>query len=394
MADFSAPKIPPVLIAVDKFKGSLSGVELSEAISVGLKRVLGDSFNLAVCPIADGGDGTVDAALSAGFDEVKVPVIGPLGEEVLARFAFNYSSSVAVIEIAEACGLRLIPTSRLDTWNATSFGVGELILAALDRGAQEIILGLGGSATTDAGAGMLQTLGAQILDDDGASLTPGGGALAEVGSVDVSTLDQRLSNVRMTIASDVTNPLLGVEGAVVVYGPQKGATYEQIPMLEQGIKRFAYLLELALNVSRETFSSKPGAGAAGGLGFAALALGAEMHSGVEICFDFTGFYQALEKADIVITGEGKLDSQTLQGKGPAGVARAAHSKQKRTFAICGANDLTPAQTEAAGFEQVFAVLDLEENGQRVTLQQSLNNPRHYVERLGEELARYLADNQF
>lgn len=384
MTDF-----PRVLIAVDKFKGSLSGVELSDAIARGMKNVLGSEFTPAMCPIADGGDGTVDTALIAGFREISLPVAGPLGESVSARFAFEDSSSTAVIEVAEACGLWRLNPGELDTWNASSYGVGELILAALDLGAQRIVVGLGGSATSDAGAGMLQALGVKMLDEAGRELSRGGGNLRRIGAVDISGLDQRIGTVDFTVACDVMNPLLGEHGAAAIYAPQKGASPEQVSLLEDGMEQFSNLLELNLGVSRETFSSREGAGAAGGLGFACLALGAEMRPGTDICFELTGFYDALNRADVVITGEGKLDKQTLQGKGPAGVSLAAQGLNMRTFAICGVNELTPEQAEEAGFERVFAVLDLEEKGQKVTLKKSLDNPRPYVEQLGEELAGYL-----
>lgn len=375
---------PRILIAVDKFKGSLTGAELSQSIAMGMKRVLGDEFEPIICPIADGGDGTVEAAVAAGYQQVEATVAGPFSEPVNAHFAFDESTSTAVIEVAEACGLWRINSAALDTWNATSYGVGELILAALDLGATHIVVGLGGSATTDAGAGMLQALGVKILDKTGGILSRGGGALLQVGSVDFSERDSRLSSVELTVACDVVNPLLGSKGAATVFGPQKGATEDQIPLLDQGIERFSNLLELSLGVSRETLSKQDGAGAAGGLGFACLALGGRMRPGIELCFELTGFDQALSQTDVVVTGEGKLDTQTLEGKGPAGVARATRAQGKRTFAICGENQLPQNQSEAAGFEKVFAVLD-----QDVTVEESLANPRPYVEKLGEELAGYL-----
>lgn len=374
-----------ILIAVDKFKGSLTGAELSSAIATGLRKSMGESCNPVLCPIADGGDGTVDAALNAGYQEVSTSVCGPLGERVRARFAYDLSTATAVIEVAEACGLWRVPAGELNTWDATSFGVGELMLSALKQGARNIVLGLGGSATTDGGAGMLQALGAQILDAQGNPVVHGGGALGDVETVDLSTLDSRLGTVNFLVASDVRNPLLGHDGAAAVYGPQKGASTEQVKMLDTHLKQFSNLLELNLNVSRETFSAKPGAGAAGGLGFACLALGATMRPGVELCFELTGFFQQLENADVVITGEGKLDRQTLQGKGPAGVASAACARNKPVFAVCGSNELSEREAQEAGFAQVFAVLDL-----GVSLEESLANPVPYVESLGRKVGDVLA----
>ncbi len=375
---------PKVLIAVDKFKGSLSGVELSEAIAAGMRRQLGEGFQPRICPIADGGDGTVDAALAAGFDEITTEVTGPLGEPVQARFAYETSTRTAVIEVAEACGLWRLDPDQLDTWNATTFGVGELILAALDSGARSIALGLGGSATTDAGAGMLSALGAVIEDDAGARLIHGGGALLGAASVDVSGLDSRLADIELTVACDVTNPLCGDRGAAAVYGPQKGASPEQVAQLDRALKQFSNLLELSLNVSRGTFANQQGAGAAGGLGFAALALGGHMRPGIDLCFELTGFNQALKGAEVVITGEGKLDEQTLSGKGPAGVAVAGQKEGAVVYAICGSRELTAEQAQEAGFSRTYAVLDL-----GVSLEESLANPRPYVEKLGQQLAQDL-----
>lgn len=404
-----------ILIAVDKFKGSLSGAELTDAIAEGLRAELGTDAEILTCPIADGGDGTVDAAISAGFTERTVEVAGPFGDPVTARYALS-DAGVAVLEVAEACGLWRAEKVGLDTWNATSFGVGEMITDALDAGAREIVLGLGGSATTDAGAGMLSALGFKILDVAGAMVAPGGGGLQSVASVDVSGVDPRLADVVFTVASDVNNPLCGDNGAAAVYGPQKGATEEQVPLLDEALGAFAELVEAELaariskkdvitensdaekqpgdDVSRETSSLElaktPGAGAAGGLGFAALVLGkfaqkTELRPGVDIAFELTGFDEKLPDADIVITGEGKLDSQTLSGKGPAGVAHAAHQQGKTVYMICGANTLTPEQLKDNGIAGVYAVLDT-----GVSLEESLANPRPHVVQLARELGKEVA----
>lgn len=307
----SMSNFPSVLIAVDKFKGSLGGVELSQAIERGMRRELGEGFSARMCPIADGSDGTVDAAL-AGFTEIQREVTGPLSESVPARYAFETGSRTAVVEVAEACGLWRLAEAELDPMNATTFGVGELILDALDRGAQHLVVGLGGSATTDDGAGILQALGAKLYTsvdsnshDDAVAreILHGGAALQDVVRVDLSEIDIRLKDLDVTVACDVRNPLLGVHGAAAVYGPQKGASEEQVLILDKALAHFAELVENA-SVSRETYSSLPGAGAAGGLGFACFVMGAKMRPGVEVCFELTGFHEALDGADVVITGEG------------------------------------------------------------------------------------------
>lgn len=380
-----------ILIAVDKFKGSLSGVELSDAIAQGLKEELGDSAEIISCPIADGGDGTVAAAVAAGFTEHRVVATDSFGEKVMARYALS-AGGVAVLEVAEACGLWRAEKTGLDTWNASSFGVGEMIRDALECGAQEIILGLGGSATTDAGAGMLAALGGVFLDADGAPLAPGGGGLGAVASVDLSGLDSRLGRVHFTVASDVNNPLTGTNGAAAIYGPQKGATSEQVPLLDAALGKFAELVEAKLGVAN-SLSATSGAGAAGGLGFAALVLGqlaqkTTMRPGVDIVFELTGFNRELDRAEIVITGEGKLDQQTLSGKGPAGVAHAAGAQQTPVFMVCGANTLSDQELTGHHIAGVYAVLDT-----GVSLQESLANPRPHVVHIAKKLAQDLRHRQ-
>lgn len=378
-----------VLIAVDKFKGSLSGVELSQELLAGITRQIGENSHLhtLICPIADGGDGTVDAAIAAGYTEVTCPATASLpgvgeGGTVLARYALDSSTGTAVIEIAEAAGLWRLDPDQLDTWRATSYGAGEIILHALDAGATRLVIGVGGSATTDGGAGMLRALGASFTDASGQELAPGGGALADLAAVDVSGLDSRLAATEIIVACDVTNPLTGGNGAAAVYGPQKGATEEQVQLLDANLQKLADMVEGALNVSRGTYAEAPGAGAAGGLGFACLAaLGATMRPGVDIAFELTGFNEKLPGADLVITGEGKLDTQTLQGKGPVGVVAAAREAHIPVVAICGANELDESAWRGAGFAAAYSVL-----GTGVTLQESLANPRPYVRALGEQVA--------
>lgn len=373
-----------VLIAVDKFKGSLTARELSDAIVSGMRQELGQDFNPKICPIADGGEGTVEAALAAGYEEHSCQVRGPLGETVRARFAFKADQKIAVIESAQACGMWQLQDQKLDIWRASSYGVGQLVAAALDRAAQKIIIGLGGSASSDAGAGMLQALGCHLYDSQGKELKAGAGYLNRAVSVDFSQLEPALKSVDLVAACDVTNPLYGPEGAVFVYGPQKGAKAEQLPLLDGGLKNFSQLLEAELAVKDGYYASQAGAGAAGGLGFACLALGAAIRSGVELCFDLTGFRQALAKSRVVITGEGKLDRQTLAGKGPAGVALAAHKTGAKVYAVCGLNQLTQQEWKQAGFSGIYAVV-----GREVSLQESLARAHQHVQQLSRRLAQDL-----
>lgn len=368
-----------VLIAVDKFKGTLTGAELTEAILTGMRRVLSEKFTPRISPIADGGDGTIDAALAAGFTQMQVRVLGPVQMPVNARYALR--GTTAVIEVAEACGLRLM--EKLDARGATTYGVGELILHAIEQGAQEIIIGLGGSATTDAGAGMLSALGVSFEGAQNPHALHGGAALANVRAINLDGLDPRINDVSFIMASDVTNPLTGAQGAAAIYGPQKGATSKDVQELDKNLSRIAQIIEKEIDTEPGKYAQAAGAGAAGGLGFACLSvLRATMRPGIDVAFELTGFYEALDGASLVITGEGQLDSQTLQGKGPAGVASATRAQGARVIAICGGNDLAEAQWKQAGFDAVYSVL-----GAGVSLEESLANPRPHVEALAESIAQ-------
>ncbi|MEU5608898.1 glycerate kinase [Streptomyces sparsogenes] len=340
-----------VLIAADKFKGSLTAAQVAERLTAGLRRAAPHA-SVASVPVADGGDGTVDAAVAAGFERREVRVTGPLGEPVSAAYALR--DGAAVVETAEASGLRHLPEGVFAPLTATSYGTGEVLRAALDAGARAIALGVGGSATTDGGAGMLAALGARFLDASGAPVGPGGAALARLARADLSGLDARLAEVDLVLASDVDNPLLGPEGAAAVYGPQKGASPQEVAVLEAALRHYARICG-ALGAAGE-----PGAGAAGGLGFAALtALRARFRPGVEVMLDMLGFDAALAEADLVITGEGSLDPQTLHGKAPLGVAARARARGLPVLAVCGRLSLDPGSLQAAGIHRAYALTDLE-----------------------------------
>jgi glycerate kinase len=347
----STGRVSRVLVAADKFKGSLTAVEVGEHVAAGLRTVLPD-LAVEALPVADGGDGTVDAAVAAGFERRTVTVTGPLGEPVEAAFALR--GDTAVVEMAEASGLRHLPPSVFAPLTATTYGTGELLRAALDAGARTIVLGVGGSATTDGGAGMLSALGARLLDADGVPVAPGGGALAALAAADLSGLDPRLAGAVVVLASDVDNPLTGPKGAAAVYGPQKGATPQDVAALDAALTRYAEVLG-------DTEAARaPGAGAAGGIGYGALVgLGAAFRPGIEVLLDVLGFAAALDRADLVITGEGSLDEQTLHGKAPVGVAAASRSRGIPVLAVCGRLALSKAQLAAAGIGGAYALADLE-----------------------------------
>ncbi len=345
-----------VLIAADKFKGSLTAVQVAERVTAGLRRVVPD-VEVEALPVADGGDGTVDAAVAAGFERREVRVAGPLGDEVTAAFALR--GDTAVVEMAEASGLQRLPAGVFAPLTASTYGSGELLRAALDAGARTIVFGVGGSATTDGGAGMLAALGARFLDADGEPVGPGGGGLAEVASADLSGLDPRLSSVDLVLASDVDNPLTGPKGAPAVYGPQKGASPDDVAALDAALVHFAKVLEGAVGAAAASHAVAPGAGAAGGIGYGALLIGARFRAGIEVMLDVLGFAPALERAELVITGEGSLDEQTLHGKAPAGVAAVARAAGKEVVAVCGRLALPPEALGRAGIRRAYPLTEVE-----------------------------------
>ncbi|UCM91037.1 glycerate kinase [Streptomyces marincola] len=368
-----------VLIAADKFKGSLTAVEVAEHVAAGIRAARPEA-RVAALPVADGGDGTVDAAVAGGFSPVETEVTGPLGPPVLASFALR--GEVAVLEMAQASGLRLLPPHTFAPMTATTYGTGELILAALDAGARTVVLGVGGSATTDGGAGMLTALGARFLDPDGDPVAPGGGPLREVATADLSGLDPRLKDTEFVLAGDVDNPLTGPLGAAAVYGPQKGADPVEVEALDAALAHFVRVLGNALGPRAAQCAEAPGAGAAGGIGFGALlALDAVFRPGIEVLLDVLGFASALEGTGLVVTGEGSLDEQTLHGKAPAGVAAAARAAGARTVAVCGRLAIDDAALRGAGIEKAYPLTAVEPD---VTA--CIENAGVLLERVARQLA--------
>lgn len=356
MADAAAQGTRRVLVAADKFKGSLTAVEVAERVTAGLRRAVPD-VEVTALPVADGGDGTVAAAVAAGFERREVRVAGPLGQEVVAAFAVR--GDTAVVEMAEASGLQRLPAGVLAPLTASTYGSGELLRAALDAGVRTIVFGVGGSATTDGGAGMLSALGARFLDADGEPVAPGGGGLAELARADLSGLDPRLSTVELVLASDVDNPLTGPKGAPAVYGPQKGASPDDVGTLDAALAHYVKVLENSVGPRAAEYAAAPGAGAAGGIGYGALLVGARFRAGIEVMLDVLGFAAALEPVELVITGEGSLDEQTLHGKAPAGVAAAARAAGKDVVAVCGRLRLPPEALGRAGFRRAYPLTDVE-----------------------------------
>jgi glycerate kinase len=370
---------PRVLIAADKFKGTLTAVQVAERVTAGLRRVL-PTLEVEALPVADGGDGTVAAAIAAGFERHEVGVAGPLGEPVTATYALR--GDTAVVEMAEASGLQRLPAGVFAPLTASTYGSGQLLRAALDAGARTIVFGVGGSATTDGGAGMLAALGARFLNAAGEPVGPGGGGLRDLVTADLSGLDERFASIDFVLASDVDNPLTGPKGAPAVYGPQKGASPEDVAALDAALAHFATVLETTLGGRAAEHAVARGAGAAGGIGYGALILGARFRPGIEVMLDVLGFAAALEKATLVITGEGSLDEQTLHGKAPAGVAAAARAADKEVVAVCGRFALPPEALGRAGIRRAYPLTDAEPD-----LERCLADPGPILENVAERIAR-------
>ncbi len=389
-----------LLLAPDKFKGSLPATGVIEHLARGLRdRLPGAQFEPA--PIADGGEGTLDAAVGCGFTPVPVTVRGPLGAPVQARYAIADGAvtdidgdRVAVVELAAASGLAVLPHTadglpRPDALAASSIGTGELIRAALDDGADTVVVAVGGSACTDGGAGLISGLGARLLDADGGELALGGGPLTRLDAIDLSRLDPRVRRARFLLASDVTSPLLGERGAAAVFGPQKGATPEQVDTLDAGLRRFRDRLGSVLGSEAAALADVPGAGAAGGVGYAALAvLGAEPRPGIEVVLEVCRLAERLPGTDLVITGEGSLDHQSLEGKAPIGVAALARAHGIEVIAVCGRTDLSPAQFRAAGISAVYPLTDLEPDPARCIAEAPT-----LLHQLGQQIAAQLLSCQ-
>ncbi|MGH8549853.1 MAG: glycerate kinase [Methylococcales bacterium] len=373
-----------IVIATDSFKENMTSLEVATAIEKGILEVIPDATCIKV-PMADGGEGTVQSLVDATKGRIVTKtVIGPLGEPVEARYGFLGDGHSAVIEMAEASGLPLVPKAKRDPLKTTTYGTGQLILDAIDSGATEIIIGIGGSSTNDCGSGMAQALGVRYLDKNGSelSLYASGGMLDQIAKIDGSGLDSRLRKVKIQVACDVDNPLCGEPGASSVFGPQKGATPEMVKTLDSNLGYFADLIRNTLGIDVKDLR---GAGASGGLGAGLVAFcGATLKSGIDILVEATGLEQALEGAHLVITGEGRVDFQTAFGKTPSGVARAAKKTNTPVVAIGGA-----LADDARGvFEH--GIDGLESAAARdMSLEEAIKNSRMHLQFAGERLARLL-----
>ena len=344
-----------IVIAPDSYKESLSAMDVATQIEAGFREIYPDAEYVKL-PVADGGEGTVEAMVAAtGGSKINVSVTGPTGKPQMAQFGLTGNQQCAVIEMASASGLECITAAERNPLITTSYGTGELIIAALDLGVTDFIIGLGGSATNDGGAGMLQALGIRLVDKAGNDIGSGGQCLSELEFIDVSALDPRLQHCRITVACDVTNPLTGPQGASAIFGPQKGANPAMVRFLEENLKHYA---EVIARQTGKDVEFAPGAGAAGGLGAALLAfLNAELRSGIDIVMEAVGLETAIMDADLVITGEGRIDSQSIKGKVPVGVAKLAKRYHKPVIGIAGSLSADVAVVYDHGLDCVFSVLN-------------------------------------
>jgi glycerate kinase len=343
-----------IVIAPDSYKESLSALEVAAAIEAGFSEIFPDAEYVKI-PVADGGEGTVEAMVAATQGSiVRLTVTGPLGAPVEAFYGLSGDERSAFIEMAAASGLELVPAAQRDPLITNSYGTGELIKNALDRGVEHIIIGIGGSATNDGGSGMMQALGARLLDQQGNEIAFGGGALPQLARIEIDQLDKRIQQCRIEVACDVTNPLTGEEGASAIFGPQKGATPELVKQLDKALAHYAEIIHRDLDIDVMHIA---GGGAAGGMGAALHAFcQAELRRGIEIVTEALGLAEQVKDADLVITGEGRIDSQTINGKVPIGVAKVAKQFNKPVIGIAGSLTEDVGVVHQHGLDAVFSVL--------------------------------------
>ena len=373
-----------IIIAPDSFKESLTALEAADAIEAGLKAIMPDAQYVKI-PMADGGEGTVQSLIDATHGTLhSAEVTAPLGNRIAAQYGISGDGKTAIIEMAAASGLHLVPPSERNPLITTSYGTGELILAALNHGVEKILLGIGGSATNDGGAGMLQALGADLLDEHGAAIGYGGGNLAQLARADFSRLDARLQHVVLEVACDVNNPLCGEKGAAAVFAPQKGATPDMVKTLDRNLAHFAQIIQ---RDTGKDIASGAGTGAAGGMGGGVLLLPqAQLKSGVQIVIDYVKLAEHIRDADWVVTGEGRMDAQSVHGKTPVGVARVAKQFDKPVIALVGCLRAGYPAVYDCGIDAVFPIIR-----QLDTLEATLQHGRANLQSAAENVARlYLA----
>jgi len=369
-----------IVLAPDKFKGSLTGLEFCNAVHKGLLKVI-PKTEVVFLPMADGGDGTIEVVNYYLLGErIQLQVKNPLFQNTLATYLYASDSKIAFIEMTEASGLKLLNPSELDCKNATTFGTGQLILDAINRGAKEIILGIGGSATNDCGIGMAAALGYRFLDKRDVDVFPIGTSLSQIVTIDDSQVNKELKNVKFKIACDVTNPLYGKNGAAYIYAKQKGATEKDIEFLDKGLEDFSKVLDAKFKIQSQDVI---GAGAAGGMGIASkVFLKGELISGIRLIKDLAQFDNKIKNANWIITGEGKLDEQTLSGKTIQGIIDSAKQNGIKVAAFCGMLDLNEEQLKAFGISYTDTVLNYTN-----TIEDAMLKSAVYVTKMAEKFAK-------
>tara|TARA_B100002003_G_scaffold238779_1_gene257395 strand:+ start:948 stop:2093 length:1146 start_codon:yes stop_codon:yes gene_type:complete len=372
-----------IVIAPQAFKGSLSALNVATAVQKGVRRIFPDA-QILTCPVADGGDGTLETLVeSSGGKIMETNVEDPTGKPIVAQWGAMGDGNTAVIEMARTSGLALLTLEERDPLNATTYGLGEIIVSALNKGFRKFIVGIGGSATNDAGAGMAQALGIKLMDREGRNLVFGGAALQNLSVIDTSSIDQRVLESNFQIACDVNNPLTGPEGASAVYGPQKGATEENVRQLDSALGVFA---EVAKRDLGKDISNLEGAGAAGGLGAGMIAfVEGHLRAGVDIVLDTVNLAEKLESADLVITGEGSIDFQTVYNKAPIGVARMAKARGIPTIGISGMLGKNYQIVHNHGIDAALSIA----NGP-ISLEESLQNAPSLISEAVEESLRLIS----
>lgn len=368
-----------IVIAPDSYKGSCSALEVANSIERGFRRIYKDSLVVKI-PVADGGEGTVEALVigtNGKYEEVEV--VGPLGETIIAKFGIIYDD-IAVIEMASASGITLVQKDKLNPLITTTFGTGQLIKSAMEKGIRKIFVGLGGSSTNDGGAGMAQALGISLKDEFGKEIGFGGGALKNLKTIDMSNINPLLKETEIVAISDVTNPLCGPRGASYIFGPQKGANNLMVIDLDKNLRHFGELIKTQLN---KDIADIPGAGAAGGLGAGLMAFcNASIEAGIEKVLDITKFDSHLQDADLVITGEGRIDGQSIYGKVPVGVAKRAIKYNIPVIAIVGSVGEGASEVYSNGIDLIIDIVN-----KPMTLDDAMKNASRLIENAGENVAR-------
>ena len=371
-----------IVVAPQAFKGSLSATEVGNSMIKGIENVIENSTNLLV-PVADGGDGTLETLVESSQGKINsIKVTGPLGEQQNSAWGALGRNKTAIIEMARSSGLALVPINKLNPLISTTYGLGEVILDALDQGYRDFIIGIGGSATNDAGAGMAQALGVKLLDSNGNELSFGGESLSKLNSINIDGIDTRIKESNFAIACDVNNPLTGPEGASAIYGPQKGATPEMVNTLDQALTNFAKIVEKDLGIK---INDVEGSGAAGGLGGGLIAfLNGKLRKGVDIVLDFVDINKALTNTNLVITGEGQLDFQTIYNKAPIGVARRAKHLGIPVIAISGSLGENFSVVHEHGIDAASSIVS-----KPMTLAEASKNAPELISAATEQALRYM-----